>query len=342
MFRFAKHNIQSPKASRTCGWLTSQELNDALLMLVKSTQRIAFSKEFNSKKFSKPLRRLNPFIDNSGILRVGGRLQHSALNFESKHPMLLPCKSLLTSRIIEFYHKKYLHAGQRTLTFLLAQRFWILSAKRAIFSCISKCTQCFRANPRTFQPPMADLPKFRVSQLKAFSHVGVDYAGPYAISMNRHRGNRTTKAYICLFICCSTKALHLELASDLSSEIFLAALQRFVARRGRCSHIYSDCGTNFVGAYREIKNFMRDAASRESIEWHFNPPSAPHMGGLWEAGVKSVKSHLKRVLGEQILSYEEFTTLLCMIEAILNSRPLISVSSDSEDVNVLTPGHFLK
>ncbi|XP_030765048.1 uncharacterized protein LOC115889242 [Sitophilus oryzae] len=148
------------------------------------------------------------------------------------------------------------------------------------------------------------------------------------------------KAYICLFVCMATKALHLELVSDLSSETFLGALLRFISRRGRCNHIYSDCGTNFVGASRELINMLKSAAEQEQISWHFNPPSAPHFGGLWEAGIKSVKTHIKRVIGDQLLTYEEFYTLMVQIEAVLNSRPLCPQSSDPNDLSVLTPGHF--
>ena len=182
---------------------------------------------------------------------------------------------------------------------------------------------------------------FSFSQIKPFLRVGVDYAGPFSITMAKTRGAKTLKAYLCLFICFATKALHLELASDLTADAFLAALRRFLARRGRCQHIYSDCGTNFVSAHKQLDQYMREAVQSEQIHWHFNPPSAPHFGGLWEAGVKSVKTHLVRVIGHQILTYEELLTLVSQVEAMLNSRPLHPVSSDPNDLTALTPGHFL-
>ncbi|XP_045471829.1 uncharacterized protein LOC123678720 [Harmonia axyridis] len=159
--------------------------------------------------------------------------------------------------------------------------------------------------------------------------------------MSRHRGVKSSKAYVCVFVCMSTKAIHLELASDMSSDVFIAALRRFVARRGKCSHLYSDRGTNFVGANRELVALAKKCAECELITHHFLPGNAPHMGGLWEAGVRSVKTHLKRVIGDQVLSYEEFYTLLVQIEAVLDSRPLTPMSSDPNDLAVLTPGHFL-
>lgn len=151
--------------------------------------------------------------------------------------------------------------------------------------------------------------------------------------------------------CFTTKALHIELVSDLTSEAFLAALRRFVSRRGKPIKIYSDNGTNFVGAKAELDAFtkfvktndisIRTQLANEGIEWHFIPVQSPHFGGLWEAGVKSTKFHIKRVLTNAKLTFEEFCTILSQIEAILNSRPITPMSSDPNDFDVLTPGHFL-
>ena len=112
--------------------------------------------------------------------------------------------------------------------------------------------------------------------------------------------------------------MHLELAEDLFAASFLAVLRCFMARRGKCAKIYSDNGTNFVGTQKELVSMMRKASdqiAKEGIEWHFNPPSAPHFGGLWVSAVKSTKHHLKRVMGEHKLTSTELWTLLCQIEA---------------------------
>lgn len=317
----------------------------ALMIIIKHVQHQEFSAVIeacsSNSRTPKPFHKLAPFIDDAGLLRVGGRLRNSELAFDAKFPILLPKTHRLTDLIVEQVHRDKFHPGLKGLHNFLLQNFWILSPRSAIRRCISRCIRCFRLKPRSYAPFMADLPAFRVSQLKAFSHVCLDYAGPFLITMSKHRGVKASKAYVCIFVCGSTKAVHLEVASDLTTDAFLASFRRFAARRGTPSDLYSDQGTNFRGAYTQLKEFAKQASEKLCIKWHFNPPGAPHFNGLSEAGVKSVKTHLSRVTGEQILTYEEFYTLLTQIEAILNSRPLTPISEDPNDLSPLTPGHFL-
>ncbi|XP_011861755.1 PREDICTED: uncharacterized protein LOC105558592, partial [Vollenhovia emeryi] len=185
---------------------------------------------------------------------------------------------------------------------------------------------------------------------RCFASTGVDYAGPIKVRSSSGRGIKSHKAYVALFICLATRAIHIELVSDYSTGAFISAFKRFCSRRGLPQAVYSDNGTTFVGADRELtaslrsalrdSNFRNDTAL-DKISWHFIPPSAPHFGGLWEAGVKSVKHHMRRVLGDHTLSFEELSTFLCQIEACLNSRPIAPLSDDVDDLQFLTPGHFL-
>ena len=200
---------------------------------------------------------------------------------------------------------------------------------------------------------MGQLPKERVTPDIVFDKVGIDYAGPVLIKHAHVRKPTIVKAYICVFVALSVKAVHLELVSDLTTEAFIACLRRFIACRGKPSLIWSDHGSNFVGAARELKelmNFLKhqrtqqimsEFCSMQNIQWQFIPERAPHFGGLWEAAVKSMKTHLKRIVGDVKLTFEELATILAQIEACLNSRPLVPVTGDEDGIEALTPGHFL-
>lgn len=200
---------------------------------------------------------------------------------------------------------------------------------------------------------MSSLPKYRVQQVKPFEISGVDYAGPITLKGTRKQRSTGSTAYICLFVCTTTKAIHLELSSDLSTETFLLAFTRFSARRGPIKELHSDCGTNFVGAAhlltppqtlthsQSFQNSVKNHLAINQTSWHFNPPASPHFGGLWEAGVKSTKSLLLRSIGNHKLTSEEMITLLTQIEATLNARPLCALSNDPVDFQALTPSHFL-
>lgn len=344
-----KHKIFGP--------LSVKERNHALERLVQIVQAQAFSKDIDLLKKNKvcsvSLRRLKPFFDEVGLLRVGGRLERSNLTFNSKHPLLLPKSHALTSLIVIYYHKLHCHAGTTALQAILQTKFWIISARQVIRSHLFKCISCFRTKAKPVEPVMSDLPADRVNATGVFHTVQTDFSGPFLIKASRLRQAKSFKVYLCVFICSATKAVHLEVVGDLSTEAFLAALSRFTSRRGLPSVVRSDCGTNYIGSSRhlnEIQKYLRDRnvqealadkAGAQGITWKFNPPAASHFGGLFEAVVKSAKTLLKRVIGEQVLTYEELSTVFTRIEAVLNSRPLSPLSHDPEEFEVLTPAHFL-
>jgi len=180
---------------------------------------------------------------------------------------------------------------------------------------------------------MADMPPYRVQQCRAFSKIGVDYASPLPMQELRLRKSRQYKVYIAVFVCMAVKCVHLEPVLDLSTDAFLAAFNRFIARRGLPTNVYSDCGTNFVGAARQLRSLVNHVDNQPHLikslncNWHFDPPSAPHFGGIWEAAVKSTKSLLIRTIGALTTMLEEFTTLLARVESVLNSRPLTPLSN---------------
>nr|XP_033323534.1 uncharacterized protein LOC117218909 [Megalopta genalis] len=219
---------------------------------------------------------------------------------------------------------------------------------------IRKCLRCFEAKPTG--PPdylMGNLPRDRLVATRPFENTGVDYCGLLFMKEKRFRNQKRLKVYVAVFICFVTKSVHLELVSDLTTEAFLAALNRLFSRRGRSKNIYSDNATNFIGAKNEIAELLTLVRSRdhddqvarhlanEGIVWHCSPPRSPHFGGLWEAAVKSFKHHLIRTVGDTLLTYEQLNTYVVQIEGTLNSRPLTPLSSDPNDLQSLTPAHFL-
>ncbi|CAI6364177.1 unnamed protein product [Macrosiphum euphorbiae] len=341
------------KRQSVLGYIRHTELERSLFLVIRLTQDQHFSALRKSLTSVPPeaspisLARLSPYIDSEGIIRVGGRLRHSVLHDEAKNPILLPKVCSLSTLLIRHYHLQYLHAGPQLISSLLVQRYWIMSARAAIRRITFKCISCTRQKATAPIPMMADLPPARVRPSRPFAHVGVDYAGPFLIKEGRRKQARSVKGYLALFVCMVIKAVHIEVVSDLTTDAFIAALHRFVSRRGLPSDIYSDCGTNFKGANRDLQRLFSEPAAQElysgaiACHWHFNPPASLHFGGLWEAAVKSCKYHLKRVIGTQMLTFEEMATLVSRIEAILNSRPITPQSSSPHDLNPLTPGHFL-
>nr|CAH7762833.1 unnamed protein product [Callosobruchus chinensis] len=358
MIRFAENcKTKRMNALRVSNHLSVGEIKDAAFRLTKISQHLWYKSELGRLREGKPLKynskvlNLKPFIDDCGILRVGGRLEQAKFAFEKKHPIILSDECALSRLIVEDAHKKLFHAGPRHVLAVIREEYWIIGGRRLCNKVISKCIVCYRYRAKALTPIMASFPEQRLNPRLPFQVTGVDYAGPFMIKDRSGRGCRLSKAYACLFICFTVKAVHLELVTDLSKDAFISALRRFVARRGKPSQIFSDNGTNFVASNSELrelggficknKDELEKSVHNEGIDWRFIPPQSPHFGGLWEAGVKSIKHHLRRVLKDNHFTFEQFYTILVQVEAILNSRPISLLSESVEDLNPLTPSHFL-
>lgn len=348
-------NLKSKQ--KVYGPISAREMDEALIKLVRDVQKLCFSNEYfalaNNKELSKgsKILSLNPFMHNS-LIRVGGRIINSNQSFNKRHPILLPHSHRLTELIIENEHKLAMHCGAQALLCNVREQFWPISGRNICKKVIKKCIICFKARPVPAEYLMGDLPDVRVNRSHPFLNVGVDYGGPFLLKDRSTRGAKITKAYICLFICMCTKAVHIELVSELTTRAFLATLNRFVSRRGKPLNIFSDNGLNFVGANNEIgrmyeflkgesTEIANQLVSQHRIQWHFIPARSPTFGGIWEAGIKSAKFHIKRVINNHSMTFEEFNTVLTKIESILNSRPLCPLTSDPNDLTALTPAHFL-
>ncbi|XP_065094594.1 uncharacterized protein LOC135715104 [Ochlerotatus camptorhynchus] len=355
--RFSFNCRPRNRLHRKTGLLTAGEHDSSLILLVQLAQSECFPLELSNLaakgevRPSSKLHALNPVMVD-GILCVGGRLGNAPVSRGRKHPMILDNHHPLTKLILVDYHRRLLHGGPQLKISCVRERFWPLSVRNLATKVMHECVKCFRVKPRVHDQLMGDLPLERVSPAPAFQRVGIDYCGPFELQPVT-RKSAPVKCYLCLFVCLVCKAVHIEVVMDLTTEAFLAALRRFVARRGRPELILCDNASNFVGAQRELRELHRMfrqqqfqekvsmEAAQDSIEFKFIPARSPNFGGLWEAAVKSLKGHMRRVIGNRMLKYDELHTVVTQIEACLNSRPLTPLSNDSGDLEALTPGHFL-
>lgn len=341
-------------------FLSVADRQQAKTSLLKYSQRGSYPGAYKllSKKQPLPdkhhLSPLSPFLDEKGLMRVGGRLQKAHLSAAATHPVILDHRSHIVQIMVRELHISLLHAGPSTVMATLAPTHYIPSLKRLLRKLSRECIICQRAYAKASAQFMSELPESRVNPARPFSTTGIDFAGPFHYKRGHPRRPILEKCYLCLYVCFSTRAVHLEITSNMSTEAFLAALTRFTARRGTPSTIHTDNGANFRGAEAELGRelaVLRENsalssidryATKKGIKWCFNPARSPHMGGLWEAAVKAFKMLFKKVNGTRTFTMEQFSTMVVEAEGILNSRPLIPLDALPDDaVAPLTPGHFL-
>ncbi|XP_055522767.1 uncharacterized protein LOC129716950 [Wyeomyia smithii] len=357
ILRYTHNSRKINRTVRRTGVFSAREHEEALLVLVKLAQSECFPIELSdlaARGEVKPTSRLHskdPKL-RDGVIHVGGRLRHASVTFDRKHPIVLDSSHPLTKLIMKDYHHKLLHGGPQLMLSCMKERFWPLCGRNLAKKVVHECVPCFRARPRVHDQLMGDLPLEWVTPAPAFPRVGIDYCGPFSL---RHTSRKATPArcYSCLFVCLVVKAVHIEVVADLTTEAFIAALKRFIARRGKPEVIFCDNATNFVGAQRKLSELHRlfrseqfqnpivTEAAKDMIDFKFIPAKSPNFGGLWEAAVKSLKGHMRRVIGNNLLRPDEMFTVVTQIEACLNSRPITPLSNDHRDLEALTPGHFL-
>lgn len=198
-------------------------------------------------------------------MRVGGRLQNSDQPYDVRHPVVLPKEHYYTRLLLLEIHEQNLHAGVKLMIATLNQRFWIVGCQAVVRAFVDKCVICCRMKGKVAGQLMGSLPAVRTMPARPFLHCGVDYARPLMIRTSNLRTAKSTKGYVAIFVCLSTKAIHLEAVTDLSTSAFLAALKRFISRRGLCAELWSDHGSNFVGADKEIRKHLRSDEFNEAV-----------------------------------------------------------------------------
>jgi hypothetical protein len=321
------------KKNNEHGELTTKELDAAEIIVLKIVQTEVFPVP------KAVISGIHVQNDENGLICVKTKLIFRDDTHYFRLPILLPNNHPLVELMIRNVHETNGHCGAQTLVGKLREKYWILQTRKAVRKVIHSCIKCRRFMAKAPESGPAALPNDRIKEAKVFQVVGVDLAGPLFLLDN-------TKVWIVLFTCAVYRCVHMELVSTLSTEGFMAALERFIHRRGRMETIYCDNGKNFVGTYNLLQDLDWKKIEMEShvkkIQWQFSPPAAPWWGGFWERLIRNMKDLLKRILGKNRVNYEEMLTCLCEVEAIMNGRPLTFVTEDSDDLIPLTPAMFLQ
>ncbi|XP_055910928.1 uncharacterized protein LOC129945299 [Eupeodes corollae] len=334
------------------------EKEAAKILLYKQAQKDSFPIEYEALAIAtssgnevnigktSPLYTLSPYLDENGLIRIAGRIDAiKNVPSETKRPIILPKDHQVTYLIVNEFHIKFCHLFNETVVNELRQYYFIPSLRRVLKKVQRGCQHC-KNNRAAPQPPrMAELPPARLQPFqRPFSYTGVDYFGPLFVKI----GRRLDKRWGMLLTCLTLRAIHIEIVHSLSSDSCILAFKRFISRRGMPKEVYSDNGTNFRGASKELQQAIRDlnkhAVAKEfelDLKWNFIPPAAPHMGGCWERMVRSVKQTLTEISPIRNPCDELLVSMMAEVESIVNSRPLTYVPIDFESSEALTPNHLL-
>ncbi|XP_071123186.1 uncharacterized protein [Mytilus edulis] len=290
------------------------------------------------------IRQLGLFIDDDGLVRCNGRIHNAPISENTKFPYLIPANYPLTKLIVMDAHERSLHSGLNATLTYVRQSYWVPTLRQFVKKLLNKCVTCRKVMGKSYnKPDPPPLPKIRVQEASPFTVTGVDYTG--ALYIKNSEGT-LRKAYICLFTCASTRAVHLEVVPNLSEHSFIQAFRRFVSRKSLPKILVSDNATTFIAGSAEKKrlcesDIVKDTLSTHGVEWRFIPKRAPWYGGFWERLIALTKTSLKKVLGRSQVNMETLQTVVTEIETILNDRPLTYPSSNIKDCEALTPSHLL-
>ena len=294
------------------GQLVVDEMRIAEEAIIRFTQKVLSDEKLN---------KLNPKKSASGLLLVGGRLTKSRLEDCTKHQFILPSDHPVSKIIVEDFHRRAGHAGVERVLADTRRRYWIIKGRKLVKKIVHQCVICRKLRGKTEIQQMANLPKARVTPSEPpFTRVGVDYFGPFTVK----RARSDVKRYGCIFTCLAIRAIHIEVAHSLSTASFISAMERFMARRGEPKEVFSDNGTNFVGAQQELRraigdwnqNQIHEHLLKKEVSWKFNPPGASHMGGVWERQIRTIRSVLAGVMKQQDMDDETLVTFLTMLRAL--------------------------
>ena len=292
---------------------------------------------------------LSIFLDKElKILRCHSRIQTPYHSYSTANPILLPSESPFTTLMIKRTHERLLHAGKSQTVATIRSEFWIPRLTKLTSKILNNCMNCKKTNGPTYQlPPSPDLPEFRIQKMRTFANVGLDYAGPFT---TRERFVDKTyfdyKSYILIFTCTSSRGVHFEATNSLNSGDFNLAINRFTSERGRPDLLISDNAKTFETASKKFKALSKDKhvtanLNQQRMQWHFYTEKAPWMGGFIERVVGLFKQHFHKIARTNLLSFEEFRTVVKSSQAVINSRPLTYLCEGLDEGIPLTPSMLI-
>lgn len=325
-------NTRVPNEERRTGTVTTGELDTQRHFWERRTQ----SEGERREQYEEDRLQLNLQPNENGLLECRGRIQ-------GHYPMYLPDNVTYTEKFVQWAHESTLHGGVGLTMTKVREKHWVPRLRRLAKRLIKKCPKCKRFQVTALEsPPPGLLPKDRTEGDTPFQVVGVDFAGPIKIRVGQKREG---KAYVVVYSCSLSRALHLDLTKTMEMAEFLLSLKGFVARHGRPEKVYSDNGRTFVGAaawMKKVRNDERlnDFLAHQGISWQFNLSRAPWWGGQFERMVGLVKGALRKSVGGSLLAFDELKEALLDVETALNNRPLSYVEDDVQ-MPTLTPASIL-
>ena len=340
------NNLQKQQPLQS-GPLTNTELSKARRELTIAVQLSTYSEEFEFllKKTSKcpPLvKQLRLFLDDKKLIRCGGRVHNAPTTDVNKFPYLLPSKHTVTRMIVADTHYKLHHGGVNITVIVLQQVYWIPCIRQCVKSVLRECVPCKKIVGKPYKSPdLPPLPKIRIMEAPPFTVTGVDFTGAQYV-----KEREEMKVYICLFSCAVTRAVHLEVVTDLTVETFLLAFRRFCSQKSLPQKMISDNASIHLVATEELQRMFNSESLKEALKslnvtWHFIPKRTPWYGGFWECIIGLIKQAVKKTLGRTFVTLKLLETVITEIEAMLNDRPLTYISSEVNDLEQLTLSHLL-
>lgn len=295
------------------------------------------------------LYQIDAFLDNDGLLKVGGRMKNASFSTTLKHPVIVPKHHHVTKLLIAHFHSNVQHQGKgQTINEIRSNGFWIPGINKAVASFVHQCVKCRKLRRGTEEQKMADLPSQRLDPSPPFTYCGMDCFGPFLTKQAR----KVHKRYGLLFTCLCCRAVHIEMLDDMTTDAFINGLRCFIAIRGAVREIRCDQGSNFIGAKNELQECLKQVNSdrlntflaEKQCDFIMHTPHSSHTGGVWERQIRTIRNVLRSSasLSSGRMDDASLRTFFYEAMAIVNSRPLtVDNISDPNSPEPLTPNHLL-